>query len=175
LSENERRFLKSNIERGGGQYIFENVQKKLDWLKWARKKRVCIKCAAKGHQGKDCTIEPCERGKNSEDANAKAAKLHAMLQAMDLGQDSAIQDDQACLCSLQDRTHKPLMLYECAVNGHKGIALGDTGGSHTYVSKQYAEKANLKFLEKRQRVVKLPNEHEMVVYGACTFHMKMSK
>src|SRR5204862_7840587 len=32
LTNNERSFLTSNIQRGGGAYIYPNVQKKWDWI-----------------------------------------------------------------------------------------------------------------------------------------------
>src|SRR5437773_5031840 len=66
LTTNERSFLTSNIQRGGGAYIYPNVQKKWDWIKWARKEKVCVKCASSKHLGDTCPVQAKDTGKGSD-------------------------------------------------------------------------------------------------------------
>src|SRR5580700_9940889 len=89
----------------------------------------------------------------------------------------AMETDCEYLCSIQDRKRDALMTYHCMVNGRRGIVLLDTGATKNYVSRRFAEKANLKFKDKgiAQRSVKLPNGRFMNVLGECEFLLGMSE
>src|SRR5436189_5205541 len=85
LTNNEPSFLTSNIQRGGGAYIYPNVQKKWDWIKWARKEKVCGKCASSKHLGDTCLVQAKDTGKGSDHSRKGGNKnsLHAMITAME--------------------------------------------------------------------------------------------
>jgi hypothetical protein len=179
LKSTERSFLTSSIAKGGGTYIYPNVQKKLDWIKWARKEKLCMKCAAKGHVGENCPVAK-EAGKASDSRNGNKNSLHAMIMAMEAEEAgcSEMNPDGQYLCSVQDPSRKDLilMMYNCEVNGLKGTALGDPGATMTYISSDYAKKANIRFLEKsKSRAVQLPNGNEMQILGYCEFLLKMGE
>jgi hypothetical protein len=177
LTPREKEFLKNNIKRGGGLVVYENVRNKSEWISWARKEGVCIKCCAKGHRSAECTA-----GLNDANVSgATKAKLNAMEtkgqgDQGDIDSD-AMETDCEYLCSIQDRKRDALMTYHCMVNGRRGIVLLDTGATKNYVSRRFAEKANLKFKDKgiAQRSVKLPNGRFMNVLGECEFLLGMSE
>jgi hypothetical protein len=56
LSFGEKKFLESNIQKGGGVPVKENVQRKSEWINWAKREKVCIKCCGKGHFASDCKV-----------------------------------------------------------------------------------------------------------------------
>ena len=69
-----------------------------------------------------------------------------------------------------------LMTYECEINSCQGTALIDMGATRNFVSKEFAEKSNLKFLNKMSpRDVKLPSGETMRILGNCEFDMQMSE
>src|SRR5947199_864379 len=111
LTNNERSFLTSNIQRGGGAYIYPNVQKKWDWIKWARKEKVCGKCASSKHLGDTCSVQAKDTDKGS-DHSRKGSKngLHAMITAMEAEEAgrSEMNPDAQYLCSVQDKSRKDL-------------------------------------------------------------------
>jgi hypothetical protein len=55
LTENQRRFLDQNIQKGGGIILFDSVQNKVEWIKEARQRNLCINCAGPGHNKSQCT------------------------------------------------------------------------------------------------------------------------
>jgi hypothetical protein len=55
LTDGERRFLDQNIAKGGGIIVSDAVQNKSAWLKEARERNLCIKCAGTGHCKPNCT------------------------------------------------------------------------------------------------------------------------
>ena len=181
LSSTERSFLTSNIAKGGGTYIYPRVQKKFEWIKWAKKEKLCMKCASKSHFGENCQVaKDTDKASDSRNGNGKNS-LHAMIMAMeaeDTGHTSEMNPDGQYLCSVQDPTRKDLtlMMYNCEVNKLKGTALGDPGATMTYISSDYARRSNVCFLEKStSRVVQLPNGSEMKILGYCEFLMKMGE
>jgi hypothetical protein len=54
LTDGERRFLDQNIARGGGIVIKKEVQNKSAWVKEAKERKLCIKCAGFGHFADEC-------------------------------------------------------------------------------------------------------------------------
>src|SRR5437667_7675926 len=114
LTNNERSFLTSNIQRGGGAYIYPNVQKKWDWIKWARKEKVCGKCASSKHLGDTCPVQAKDTGKGSDHSRKGGNKnsLHAMITAMETEEigHSEMDPDAQYLCSVQDKSRKDLSL-----------------------------------------------------------------
>src|SRR5437667_2653386 len=154
LTNNERSFLTSNIQRGGGAYIYPNVQKKWDWIKWARKEKVCGKCASSKHLVDTCPVQAKDTGKVSDHFRKVCSKngLHAMITAMEAEEAgrSEMNPDAQYLCSVQDKHRKDLslMMYNCEVNNSKGIALGDHGATLVYINTEYARHSNVRFLQK---------------------------
>src|SRR6266480_7973534 len=182
LTNNERSFLTSNIQRGGGAYIYPNVQKKWDWIKWARKERVCVKCASKNHLGDTCSAQVKDTDKGSDHSHKSGGKngLHAMITAMEAEEagHSEMNPDTQYLCSVPDKSRKDLslMMYNCEVNDSKGITLGDPGATLVYINTEYARRSNVRFLEKtKSRTVSLPNGTEMKILGHCEFLMTMGE
>ena len=176
LKHNERTFLTNNVAKGGGTYIFPNVQKKLEWIKWARKDKLCMKCAAKGHVGENCTVAESS-GKESNSRNGKD-RLHTTVTTMEEQGYSEMNTDSEYLCSIRERDRKDLMLmmYDCEVNRVQGTALADTGATLNYISSDYASRSNIPFLEKcSARSVQLPSGDKMNVLGHCTFLMTMGE
>jgi len=175
LTSKEKSFLNSNVQRGGGIYIYPNVQKKFEWIKWARKDKLCMKCAAKHHTGENCTVKDTATGSDSRKGGKDS--LHAMITAMEAEEArSEMHPDGQYLCSVQERSRKDLtlMMYNCEVNESKGIALGDPGATMTYISDDYAKRSNVHFLENAtSRAVDLPNGNKMKILGYCEFLMKM--
>lgn len=55
LTENQRRFLDQNIQKGGGIILYDSVQNKVEWIKEARQRNLCINCAGPGHNKSQCT------------------------------------------------------------------------------------------------------------------------
>ena len=182
LTNNERSFLNSNIQRGGGAYIYPNVQKKWDWIKWARRDKVCVKCASSKHLGDTCSVQAKDTDKGSDHSRKGGSKngLHAMITAMEAEEAgrSEMNPDAQYLCSVQDKSRKDLslMMYNCEVNNSKGTALGDPGATLDYISAEYARRSNVRFLEKpKSRAVSLPNGTEMKILGHCEFLMTMGE
>ena len=66
------------------------------------------------------------------------------------------------------------MYYHCKINKVQGTALADTGAMRTYISRKYAEKANLQFKQKADSRcrISLPNGQ---VLGQCEFELKLSE
>jgi hypothetical protein len=60
LTDGERKFLELNVQKGGGRYIRESVQRKEEWVRRARAEGLCIKCAGKGHYIGDCKVTRSE-------------------------------------------------------------------------------------------------------------------
>ena len=71
LTDNEKSFLKMNIEREGGLLIRRKTEIKSAWQEWARRDGVYTKYAMKGHIWKQCKLE-------SEATKAKNGKLNLM-------------------------------------------------------------------------------------------------
>ena len=180
LSKKEKSFLNSNILKGGGSYIFPDVQKKLEWIKWAKRDGLCMKCASKGHIGEKCEVAK-EHGKESaQSRNEIKNSVHSMLMEIEANEagHSTIDSDAEYLCSVLDPNRKDLilMMYDCEVNKLEGTALGDPGATMTYISSEYAKRANVRFLEKStSRAVQLPNGNQMKILGYCEFFMKMGE
>jgi hypothetical protein len=152
LRSTERSFLTSDIAKGGGTYIYPYVQKKLEWIKWARKEKLCVKCASKSHSGENSSPIAKDAGKGSDSRNGGKNSLHAVIMAMEAEEAGRreMNPDGQYLCSVQDSTRKDLILlmYDCEVNKLKGIALGDPGATMTYISNDYARRSNVRFHEK---------------------------
>src|SRR5204863_426833 len=107
--------------------------------KWARKDKLCVKCAAKAHAGGNCPVAKESGKENGNTRNAAMNKLHAIISGIEDQADtrsSELDEDSAYLCSVQDKSRKDLilMMYDCEVNKHKGTALGDIGATLTYIS-----------------------------------------
>jgi hypothetical protein len=54
LTDGQRKFLDQNIIKGGGIIVSDAVQNKADWIKEARQRNLCIKCAGSGHYRLQC-------------------------------------------------------------------------------------------------------------------------
>jgi hypothetical protein len=54
LTEGQRKFLDQNIGKGGGIIVSDAVQNKSEWIKEARQRSLCIKCAGAGHYKAHC-------------------------------------------------------------------------------------------------------------------------
>ncbi|TMC19219.1 MAG: retroviral-like aspartic protease, partial [Chloroflexi bacterium] len=164
LTQKEKDFLNSNIKRGGGLIIHENVRSKWGWIQWAKKIGVCIKCAGKGHNSEDCTVSV-----------SKPEKLNTV--GKDNSVDSVMDSDHDYLCSIHNRQKDILLKYHCEINKRKGTVLLDTGATKNYISRRFAEKANLKFrgYPSALRSVKLPNGQVMKILGECEFTLIMSE
>jgi len=78
LMPREKSFLIQNIQRGGGMIINKELRKKLEWIKWARKEGLCLRCAGKGHRITECTAG----GSKPSAAENKGANLTTMLDRM---------------------------------------------------------------------------------------------
>jgi hypothetical protein len=61
LTENEKEWLTKNVKRGGGKYIFDNIQKHSEWRQIADKIRACYQCGAVGHDQRKCLVRPPKR------------------------------------------------------------------------------------------------------------------
>ncbi|TMC16245.1 MAG: hypothetical protein E6J34_20320 [Chloroflexi bacterium] len=72
LTEKEKDFLENNIKRGGGLVVHEHVRNKSEWIRWAMRLGVCIKCAERGHR-----LDDCKAGTPSKPSDKK---LNAMVQ-----------------------------------------------------------------------------------------------
>jgi hypothetical protein len=108
LTPKEKTFLTNNIQRGGGMVVNEELRKKWEWIKWARKEGVCIKCAGKGHRIAECVA-------GSSKPSEKDAKLNSMLDRMQDNVDNrGMEPDSDYLCSIDDRANV-LMMYHCEV------------------------------------------------------------
>src|SRR5438552_16859976 len=159
LTNNERSFLTSNIQRGGGAYIYPNVQKKWDWIKWARKEKVCGKCASSKHLGDTCLVQAKDTGKGSDHSRKGGNKnsLHAMIMTMEAEEagHSEMNPDTQYLCSVPDKSRKDLslMMYNCEVNDSKGITLGDPGATLVYINAEYARRSMFASLRRQSPVL----------------------
>src|SRR5271169_4372616 len=164
LTEKEREFLTNNINRGGGLIVYEKVQNKLEWINWAKKIGVCIRCAVKGHRADNCKAGMSQ----------PAEKLNAIV-AQDNSVDSAMDPDSSYLCSIHDRKDV-LLMYHCILNKVRGTTLLDTGATRNYISRKFAEKANIKFKDTTElRNVRLPSGQDMKILGKCEFKLEMSE
>ena len=136
-----------------------------------------MKCASKAHANENCMIV---KSSEKETNVSEDDRLHAMIMAMEEqeGHSSEMNPDSEYLCAVQDRNRRDLilMMYNCEVNRLKGTALGDPGATITYISSDYAKKANVRFHEKsKPRAVQLPNGNEMKILGYCKFLMRMGE
>ena len=167
LTLKEKEFLTSNLRRGGGLVVYENVRNKWEWINWARKLGVCITCAGKGHRSIECPLVQSKQGEK------QPKKLNAMVQ--DNSIDSGIEPDLEYLCSMTNRGDV-LLMYHCKINGRNGTVLLDTGATKNYVSRRFAEQANLKFRDTAEpHSMRLPNGQDMKILGQCEFMLGMSE
>jgi Retroviral aspartyl protease len=106
----------------------------------------------------------------------KPDKLGAMIDQMHDSIDSGIDQDQDYLCSIHN-CDNTLMLYHCEANKVRGTALLDTGATKNYISRRYAERANLKFMRMgdSQCSIRLPSGKLMRILGYCEFELKLSE
>ena len=171
LTPNESKFLEANIQRGGGLLLREALQKKRVWVTRAMKENRCIKCAAVGHRADACSVETSASSKNNfEQVNTLAAEMESRLSL-----DSEMQDDLEYLYSIATSA-SPLAMYKCIVNSARGTALGDFGATRVYVSRKYAEQANLKFIRpEMSTVVKLASGQKMTILGYCSFDLTLGE
>ena len=171
LTPNESKILEANIQRGGGLLLRDSIQKKRVWVTRAMKEKRCIKCAAVGHRGDDC---PAKAGgpskKDEQEMNALVSEMENRLSI-----DSEMENDLEYLCSIAT-SPSPLAMYKCIVNKAGGTALGDFGATGVYVSRKYAEKANLKFVRpKEPKVVNLASGQTMSILGYCSFDLTLGE
>ena len=54
LTEGQWKFLDQNITKGGGIILSDAVQNKVEWIKEARQRSLCINCAGVGHNKAQC-------------------------------------------------------------------------------------------------------------------------
>jgi Retroviral aspartyl protease len=175
LGESEKRFLKMNIERGGGLIVRRETQFKSAWREWARKEGVCSKCCTKGHIWKRCNAEEKLKSRDKgKDGKFNSIEMNSS--------DSAIEDDQPCsyhdveylfsLCQRRDS----LMLYDCQINNCHGTVLTDCAATKNFISKDFALKSNVKFRKNTKPcTVKLPNGETMQVLGDCLLEITLSE
>jgi hypothetical protein len=167
LTPKEREFLSSNLKRGGGLIVYEHLRNKREWIRWAMKLSVCIKYAGKGYRSAECTVGDPKPGEKW--------KLTAMVQDDSMDRSSGMEPDSEYLCSMTNRGDV-LLMYHCDVNGRRGTVLLDTGATKNYVSRRFAEAANLKFKGTAEpHSVKLPNRQDMKFLGQCEFKLGMSE
>jgi Retrotransposon gag protein len=74
LTGGQRKFLDQNIAKGGGIVVSETVQNKSAWVKEAKERRLCIRCAGSGHFQNEC---PATR--QSVSGATSTSSLNAML------------------------------------------------------------------------------------------------
>jgi hypothetical protein len=72
ITEWERKFLDTNIGKGGGRFIRESVQNKVEWIKEARERKLCIQCASSGHIKGECSAT------NSQNNNPSGTSLSSL-------------------------------------------------------------------------------------------------
>jgi Retroviral aspartyl protease len=143
----------------------------LKWIKWATRLKLCIKCAAKDHDSTNCMVG------NHSSKPAEKRMLNAIDEVQDNIDSNGMELDSEYLCSIHNRKDI-LMMHHCIVNGRGGSALLDTGATKNYISRHFAEKANLKFkgtVKSKSRMVKLPNGQYIKVLGECEFELGMSE
>ena len=148
--------------------VNEGLRKKWEWIKWAKRENVCIRCAGKGHRIAECTAGGSKPGEG---------KLNAMLDHMQDEADSGIDPDSEYLCSIHERSNI-LVMYHCEIGKVPGTALADTGATKNYISARYAKSANLRFRTGNAdslRSVRLPNGQDMKILGQCEFELTMSE
>ena len=75
LTEGQRKFLDQNITKGGGIIVSDAVQNKSAWIKEARQRDLCIRCAGPGHFASECRATR----QSSSGTAAIASKLNAIL------------------------------------------------------------------------------------------------
>ena len=167
LSLKEKEFLINNVKHARGLIIYENVCNKWEQIKWIQKLGLCIKCAVKRHRTDECTS-------GSFRLIEVQQKLNAMV--LDNSADSRIEIDFEYLCSIYDQRNV-LLMYHCETNNVQGTALLDTGAIRNYISRKFAEKANLKFRDtaELQQCVNLPNGHDIKILGHCKFKLRLSE
>ena len=76
--------------------IYERIRNKREWIHWAMRLAVCIKCAAKGHHSMECTVADFKPGEKQ--------RLNAITMAQDNSIDSSngMEHDLEYLCSITD-------------------------------------------------------------------------
>jgi hypothetical protein len=132
------------------------------------KEKRCIKCAQIGHRADACVASASSK-KDDQAINALVSGMegHHL--------DSEMESDVEYLFSIK-HSASPLAMYKCTTNNVSGIALGDFGANRVYVSRKYAERANLKFVRpKSPKVVSVPSGHTMSILGYCTFDLTMGE
>jgi hypothetical protein len=92
---------------------------------------------------------------------------------MDIDQYSIDRSDLEYLFSMTQR-EETLMVYDCQVNGHDGVAMTDSGATRVFLKKTYAEDSNIQFDKSQARDVQLPNGSTMRIVGECNCDMMMS-
>jgi hypothetical protein len=75
IMEWERKFLDTNIGKGGGRFIRESVQNKVEWIKEARERKLCIQCTLSGHFKGEC---PATNGQNNNSSGTSSSSLNAI-------------------------------------------------------------------------------------------------
>ena len=108
--------------------------------------------------------------KDEQEINALVSEMENRLSI-----DSEMENDLEYLCSIAT-SPSPLAMYKCIVNKTGGTALGDFGATGVYVSRKYAEKANLKFVRpKEPKVVNLASGQTMSILGYCSFDLTLGE
>ena len=169
LTSKEKEFLSSNLRRGGGLIIYEHIRNKREWILWAKKLGICIKCAGKGHHSTECSVADSKPGERQ--------KLNAITMAQDNSIDSSngMEPDLEYLCSITERGDI-LLMYHGEINKKGGTVLLDTGATRNYISRRFAEQANLKFKGTVEpHSVRLANGQDMTILGRCEFMLGMSE
>ena len=87
----------------------ESIQKKRIWVSRAMREQRCIKCAAFGHRGDDCTAGGPSK-KDEHEINALVSEMENRLSI-----DSEMENDLEYLCSIAT-SPSPLAMYKCVVN-----------------------------------------------------------
>jgi hypothetical protein len=171
LTDGEKKFLKSNCERGGGLVIRKDTRMKSEWQGMARKEGRCIICAAKGHTFMQCTAEK-DAARRKQLNTMESRSVHTPIEQDD-AYDETHDVDRLCTLSQQKNT---LMVYQCQVNRRNGRAMTDTGATRVFISKKYALATNVKWLQKDKfHNVKLPNGDTIKVLGNCEFELQLSE
>jgi hypothetical protein len=84
LTDGERRFLDTNISKGGGMFIRDAVQNKVAWIKEARERKLCIQCAASGHiKGPECQAKNSNFPQRNNNSGGTSSALNAIFPGMD--------------------------------------------------------------------------------------------
>jgi hypothetical protein len=82
------------------------------------------------------------------------------------------ENDLLRLYSVKDESC--LWLLPCKANGIQGAAYPDTGGTKSYASKEYVEKAELEIRKfEISTKISMAKEHRMMVYKLYNVSLKM--